>query len=153
ERKKVCECPTGPNRKNPNSRRCGSCERPVKPLADATINLELVILQHMFSQRREWGLSTVNPMEGVEVFKIDNARTRYLTPAEAERLLAASEPHFRPIVLTALHCGFRKSELKTLQWQNVNLQDRSIIIVGCYSKNKKPRTVLMTQEVFETLKR
>jgi len=92
-------------------------------------------------------------MESVAVFKLDNSRTRYLRCDEAERSLAACEPDFRPIVLTALRCGFRKSKLKTLQWQNINLDDRSITILSCYSKNKQPRTVPMTKEVFETFKR
>ena len=56
---------------------------------------------------KEW--RRVEPFEGVEA-----ARVRYLTIAEAQRLLNASEPAFRNLVQAALQTGARYSELASL---------------------------------------
>ena len=42
---------------------------------------------------------------------VDTARLRYLTIAEAQRLINASEPDFRLLVQAALQTGARYSEL------------------------------------------
>src|SRR5437867_10883121 len=52
-------------------------------------------------------------MDKVDLFRVDNGRTRYLSPAEAENLLAACNPDLRVVVLAAMYTGFRKSELKS----------------------------------------
>ncbi len=48
------------------------------------------------------------------------ARIRYLTVAEAQRLINASDPEFRPLVRAALETGCRYSELTRLEVQDFN---------------------------------
>ena len=79
-------------------------------------------------------------------------RTRHLTQKEADRLLTACNPDFRVVVLVALHTGFRKSDLQSLKWLNVDLINRSITVESCYSKNGRARAVPMTKDVFKVLK-
>ena len=52
----------------------------------------------------------VKPFNNVEA-----ARTRYLTIAEAKRLINACDPEFRPLAQVALHTGARYGELARLQ--------------------------------------
>jgi integrase len=48
-------------------------------------------------------------------------RVRWITPEEAERLIAASAPHLRPLVIFYLSTGARVSEGLYLDWRNVHL--------------------------------
>jgi integrase len=82
-------------------------------LANATINRELMFLRHLFNKCVAWKLADSSPLEGVRLGK-EIARCRYLTETEAQKLLDACNDDFRPVVLTALHTGFRRSELASL---------------------------------------
>ena len=48
-------------------------------------------------------------------------RVRWLTPDEAERLIAACSPHLRPLVIFLLYTGARLSEALYLDWRQVDL--------------------------------
>ncbi|HEV8712075.1 MAG TPA: tyrosine-type recombinase/integrase [Candidatus Binatia bacterium] len=91
-------------------------------LAPATVRHHLMMLKHMFTMAVKWGLLPANPLRDVRVpVKVNNARLRYLTPDEIDRLLAVCPLHLKHLVLTALHTGMRKSEILTLRWDQVNL--------------------------------
>lgn len=53
--------------------------------------------------------------------KQPEGRTRYLLPAEAERLIEAAAPHIRVLVLLLLDTGARMSEALELDWRDVDL--------------------------------
>lgn len=53
--------------------------------------------------------------------------TRYLLPAEAERLVEAAAPHLRPLLLFLLGTGARMSEAIELDWREVDLAGRRAI--------------------------
>jgi integrase len=57
----------------------------------------------------------VKPFKGVEV-----ARVRYLTLAEAQRLINASDPEFRPLVQAALFTGARYGQIAQLLVSDFN---------------------------------
>ena len=48
-------------------------------------------------------------------------RTRFLVPDEVERLIAASAPHIRPLVIFLVGTGARMSEALELEWRDVDL--------------------------------
>lgn len=81
----------------------------------------------------------VKPFKGV-----DAARVRYLTIAEAKRLINASDPEFRPLVQAALHSGCRYGELARLQVHDFNSDSGTIAIRQ--SKSGKPRHVVLSAE-------
>lgn len=69
----------------------------------------------------------------------DNARTRWLTPEDAERLIAASadDTRTRRLILTLLGTGLRTSELIALQVSNINAPTAQAWIAD--PKNGRPR--------------
>ena len=81
----------------------------------------------------------VEPFEGVEA-----ARVRYLTIPEAQRLINASEPAFRPLIQAALHTGARYGELTRLEVADFN-PDTGTLAVRI-SKSGKSRHVELTDE-------
>ena len=81
----------------------------------------------------------VKPYKGVE-----SARIRYLTIAEAGRLINACDPEFRPVVEAALQTGCRYGELCRLTVADFNPDSGTLAVRQ--SKSGKPRHVVLTDE-------
>jgi integrase len=88
--------------------------------------------------RDPWGRK-LKPFRNVEV-----ARVRYLTVAQADRLLNACDTDFRPLVRAALETGCRYSELTRMVVHDYN-PDSNTVTIG-KSKNGKARHVILTPE-------
>jgi integrase len=58
----------------------------------------------------------------------------------------------RPLVITALHTGFRASELRSLTWTDVEISRRMITVRAGYAKNGEARRVPMNQLLTDILK-
>lgn len=67
----------------------------------------------------------------------DNARTRWLTPVEAEAILSVAEPSVRRVMLTILGSGLRTGEVVKLQVADINAQTGQAWIAD--PKNEQPR--------------
>ena len=85
----------------------------------------------------EW--RRVKPFESV-----DAARIRYLTVAEAKRLINACQGEFRRLVQGALASGMRYGELARLTVADFNADNGSLLVYR--SKSGKPRHVILTDE-------
>jgi integrase len=85
-----------------------------------------------------WG-RRLKPFKGV-----DQARTRYLSVAEAKRLINACEPDFRLMVQAALQTGCRYAELCRLAVSDFNPDAGTVAIRK--SKSGKPRNVILSPE-------
>jgi integrase len=81
----------------------------------------------------------VKPFKSVEA-----ARVRYLTLAEATRLLNACATEFRPMVQAALQTGCRYGELTRLQVHDFNPEAGTVAVRK--SKSGKPCHVVLTDE-------
>jgi integrase len=97
----------------------------------ATIRHQLVLLGHLFKKAKEWGLfDGKNPLESVKKPRLDNRITEFLTEAETMRLIETLETwpckQSADFVRIALYTGIRKSEIRKLLWQDVDL-DRKFI--------------------------
>jgi integrase len=82
---------------------------------------------------------------GVKPFRsVDTARVRYLSIAEAQRLINGCDSDFRPVVQGALETGCRWGELCALQVSDFHPDSGTINIRK--SKGGKPRHVVLTPE-------
>jgi integrase len=85
------------------------------------------------------------PWQKVKPFpKADEARIRFLTDAEAVRLVNASAPDLRRLVQAALLTGARFGELASMQAQDVNLRTAQVYVAR--SKSGKPRHIPLNAE-------
>ena len=116
-----------------------------KEFAPATVEKLRMMFGRSFELARQWNIpgAEINPVRAVPRFKFDNARERYLTKDEAQRLLkackASSNPQLWSIVSMLLYTGARKSELLHAKWKHVDLEQRSWLIPD--SKTGKARRV------------
>jgi integrase len=94
---------------------------------------------------REGKVSSNAEWSRVEKFdNVDTARIRYLSVAEAKRLINACDPDFRLLVQAALETGCRLGELVALQVHDFNPDTGTLAIRQ--SKSGKSRHVVLTEE-------
>ena len=128
-----------------------------KGLAKGTANRGLVLLKYMFNLALKWNTPgvTVNPAAGVKLFNANNARERYLTAEETQRLLAAVEKskntQLKYIVPLLLLLGCRKRELLDARWEEFDL-DRRIWRIPM-SKSGKSRHVPLSKAALEIIQK
>ena len=126
-----------------------------KGLAKGTANRGLVLLKYMYNLAIKWQIAgvTVNPAAGVKLFEANNARDRYLTAEETQRLLAAVEKskntQLKYIVPLLLLLGCRKRELLDSRWDDFDLGRRTWKI--SMSKSGKSRHVPLSKAALKIL--
>jgi integrase len=99
-------------------------------------------LNHAFTEGR---VASDAAWRKVKPFReVETARIRYLTVAEAKRLINACGPDFRPLVLSALVSGARFGELARLEVRDFNPDAGTLTIRQ--SKAGKPRHVILSSE-------
>jgi integrase len=118
-------------------------------VSPATVNRELALLKHMCTKAVEWSYLKVNPLRSVRLLKEPPGRLRYLTWEEMGSLVEACSPHLRPIVVTAMHTGMRKSEILGLKWQDIDFGVKTMSVHR--TKNNEPRVIPMNQTLYDEL--
>lgn len=112
----------------------------------ATANRVLTILKATLNFA--WGEGRVasdDAWRRVKPFKnADTPRVRYLTDAEAQRLVNACPPDLRALATAGLLTGCRYQELTKLRPMDVN-GDAGVLMIRT-SKSGKPRAVVLTDE-------
>jgi integrase len=119
-----------------------------KGKAPASVNRYVGILRQMFGLAIQWGHMSYNPVEAVACLRVRNERTRFLSDEEEDILLKACGPAIRPVVITALHTGLRRTELATLTWKDVDLPRRAVWVRPEYSKSGIGREVPMDRTIY-----
>lgn len=131
-----------------------------KGYALAHANKIPILLKIMFNLARKKGIpgSESNPADGVVLFNPNNAKERYLSAVETQRLHEAlsrcGSAQFKSIVALLLLLGCRKRELLDARWEDVDLERRNWRIP--MSKSGKARNIPisdMALEVFQALPR
>jgi len=74
-----------------------------------------------------------------------------LNADEEACLLAHCSLQLAPLMLTALHTGFRVSELLSLTWEDVSFRHQVITVRAAYAKNGESRSVPMNKILTTTL--
>ncbi len=127
----------------------------------ASVNRELQLLRNIFNFARRNGWVLQNPLElGEPLISIaqENQRDRTLSREEEKRLLAACSGNIhrsllRSILICALDTGMRRGEMFKLQWKDVDLFARQIIVRPENSKTEKARTVPISARLLVELQR
>ncbi|MEA3548725.1 MAG: tyrosine-type recombinase/integrase [Thermodesulfobacteriota bacterium] len=118
-------------------------------------NRGLVLLKYMFNLCLKWKIPGVesNPAAGVKLFEANNARERFLTAEENQRLCAAVKKsrnsQLKNIVPLLLLLGCRKMELLKSQWSEFDLERRIWRIP--LAKSGKSRHVPLSQAALAVL--
>jgi len=127
------------------------------PRSERTVNLEMAILRHMFRKGIKWGMIEKNPFENGEdlFFKSRNKRERALTEGEVRNLIEACpvkacNGNLKPIVMTAIYTGLRKSDIFNLKWPSINLERGIIQLVE--AKTGAVRIIVLNNDMVTLFK-
>jgi site-specific recombinase XerD len=95
----------------------------VREVSPATSNREMAPLKHMFNMAERWGQHQgTNPVRLVKFLPEDNLRVETVSEAEEQRLLQASPPYLRDMILFAINTGLRTSDIFNLEWTEVDIE-------------------------------
>ncbi|WP_062731173.1 site-specific integrase [Sphingobium abikonense] len=131
-------------------------EKQGEGLAPATVEKIRVLFNRSFELALRWNMPGVvkNPVKGIPRKPINNARDRFLSAAEAKRLITAVEasnnPQLKHIVALLLLTGARVSELLKAEWRHVDLDKRQWLIPT--SKTGRARHVPLSASAIEILR-
>jgi integrase len=87
------------------------------------------------------GYAADNPLEGVERVKVRNGDVEIFTPVEMARLLAAASPDFLPSLAIGAFAGLRSAEIERLEWSDIDLVARHIVVGASRAKTACRRIV------------
>jgi integrase len=114
----------------------------------ATVNRYLAVIRSVLRMARdEW--QWIDTFPRIRMLAGEVARDRWLTRAEADRLIAACPPHLAAIVRFALATGCRASEITGLEWRRVDLQRCTAWLD--HTKNGTPRGVPLNRDAVAVL--
>ena len=110
-------------------------------LKPPNIRRYLSTLSSLFSFAVRSGWLNQNPVAQFDKRSLPEAqpRTRFLSRTEYRRLIAAAEPHLKPIIEMAVETGLRSEELLGLRWDQLDLDRREVRLV--VTKSNRPRVV------------
>jgi len=104
-----------------------------KPLTQATIQHYLVLIRQIYNRLTKLGhYDGKNPATQLEYRQLNNEITEILTSEQAHnlvRVLSTSENrNLANLVLLAYYTGMRRGELFNLQWKDVSLPEKKLLI-------------------------
>ena len=117
--------------------------------SNATINRELAALKRMFNLAIQ--AEKVYRKPHIPSLEENNVRTGFFSEVDFLALHDALPAHLRPIATFAYTYGWRKSEIASLTWDQVDFAARTVRLNPGATKNKEGRTVVLTEELHTLL--
>lgn len=117
-------------------------------------NSIITLINAVFNKALEWGWQGVNPAAGVKKFR-EKARDRFLQPNELpiffESLEQEPNETARDYIYMSLYTGARKSNVLSMQWKEVNIEQATWRIEE--TKNGESMTVHLPKPAIDILAR
>ena len=108
-------------------------------------------LSKIFSVAVLWGYVQSNPVKGVQVPSLTDARKRVaLTPQQFWALSKELSEPYRTMALLAVLSGMRSGEIFGLRWRYVDFEERSILVAETVyqGRSSMPKTRASNRKVF-----
>lgn len=117
----------------------------------ATVNRELTALKRMFSLAVENGRLLTAPR--IRLLEEHNARQGFVDPGDFARLRAALPPYLQDPIGFLYHSAWRKGEMRSLEWRDVDLDGRAIRLRPENSKTNEGRVLILAHELLAIIER
>jgi integrase len=127
--------------------------------SNKTINNKLAVLRKCLATAYDWDVLRSAP-PAIKPLKCPPPVTDFLTSEEAERLLAHADGIDYEMILMALRTGLRQGELRGLQWEAIDWENRILTVrhsLCRYTrsltspKSNRERHVPLAHELYELL--
>ncbi|HXV83814.1 MAG TPA: site-specific integrase, partial [Candidatus Binatia bacterium] len=117
--------------------------------ANASINRELAALKRMYSLGLE--AEKIYRKPHIAMLQEDNVRKGFFEHGEFVAFRNALPEYFKPVVTFAYYTGWRKQEILSLKWNQVDLNARTVRLDPGTTKNGAGRLVVLDGELLETI--
>jgi integrase len=121
------------------------------PPSPATVDREVALLKRMVNYQVECNTLAKNPIAGVPMLNEPNTRDMVLKGTMLERILAKSPPAFAPVIEFDYETGLRKTELRYLRWEQIDLVQGCVRLSAKETKTDQARIVYLTSRAREIL--
>jgi len=112
----------------------------------------LACLKKLYNKAIDWGYTQGNPVSRIQFFsEKNNLKERVLSVEEENRLMKSSVKHLKPILITAIQTGMRRSEIFNLKWTAVDFTKKEIKVEN--SKSGLSRIIPINSELLVHLKK
>ena len=117
-------------------------------LSPSTRNQELSAVRQFYGWCRRWEHRDDDPCARIDPPKKPHRVSRFVGKDDLTRLLANLPPDLRRAVALGAYGGLRVSEAASLDWSDINVESRRIIVRG---KGDKERVVGLTTTLLDQL--
>ena len=101
-------------------------------LSSKSIRQHHAVISNVFKMAYRNNLISVNPIEKVELPKLEKFTGKAYTPEEIKSLLSViQEDKIYPLILTTIIYGLRLSEVTALKWDAVDFKRKTVEIKNC----------------------
>lgn len=107
---------------------------------ESTSNRYLALLKKMFNLAIDEGYLRENPAKKIKKYsEKDRGQERTFSKEEESRLVEASRPVVRSVIIVALNTGLRLGEILSLKWKLIDFEKRTLQVER--TKSGKPLTL------------
>lgn len=120
-----------------------------------TVNRQVGTVRNMLNKGVTWKRIGSNPIASVKPLKQDKPtkKRRSLLLAEIQAILDASPDYLRPVWLTYMTTGARRSELVEMQFQDIDFARKVWTIPASVTKDREEREIPLDDTVLEVIAR
>lgn len=125
----------------------------VNQVSKTTVNIELRAYRAVFNKAIVWYMLDKNPWTGIKQFPIAEKERLVFEPEDLQKILDEMEQYnkkIKNIVLFALYTGARLNECINVQWKDIDLNKRTVIIrnkANFQTKTGKIRTIPISDQL------
>jgi integrase len=119
---------------------------------NSTINRQLAALKRMLTLAARHEPPKVARVPYIPMLsEKGNARSGFFEHEEYLALRGAAPDWLKTVMAIGYHCGFRRQEILTLTWEQVDMERRRIALRAADTKTREARTVAMTDDLHKVL--
>lgn len=118
--------------------------------ANATVNRELAALKRMFNLGLQ--AEKIHRRPYIPMLKENNARKGFFEHGEFIAFRNALPEYFKRVVTFVYYTGWRKQEILSLKWNQVDLNGRTVRLDVGTTENDKGRLIVLEGELLERCK-
>lgn len=124
----------------------------LEKVAPATVNIEIRVLNTALAQAKRLGWQPQENDRAFKLLRLPSAEPpEWLSDEQIAVLLDTPDPQFRRFLLFALHTGCRRNEILGVEWKDIDLERKQIVIRGAVAKMGTRRTIPITNVLHATM--
>jgi integrase len=123
----------------------------LKTISNASINRELAALKRMFMLAMQAGKLSTRPY--IPMLEENNARQGFLDHASFLAIASHAPNHLKDPVTFLYLSGWRVSEMRALEWRDIDLAGKIVMLRPEISKTKRPRLLPLKGELLQIIER